>query len=167
MHRAKRLNPMPPLLLALWLAVFSIPAFSAPRHKSSGAHHKIEVVAGQVVAYSGGQACLKESAYWSIVIHLQPGQVIPDEFIRVDFSLPCGKSPKWASAARPAEEFRLHRQVDCKVVLAGDLAGDNKSKALPGMPLWTVPPGVEPVRLPFGQILPSYLSEDLPLKPLL
>jgi hypothetical protein len=166
MHLVKRWNSMQPILLALCWATCGIAAFGAPRH-SSAQHHKIDIFTGRVVAYSGGEACLNGSGYWSIVLHVEPLPDHPEPFLRVDFSLPCGKSPKWALAAPPAEKFRLHRQVDCKVALTGSMATDEKPKGPVAMPIWKMPPGSEAIALPFGQILPSYLSEDLPLKPVL
>lgn len=155
-----------PVLIVAGGLLAGVAAFSAPRHKTA-THHKVAVVSGHVVAYTGGQACVKESGYWSMIVSLEPGQAIADPFVRVDFSLPCGRNPKWTSAAPVKESFRLHKQVDCKVVLTGSMAGGDKSKALPGMPVWTYTPGTEDVALPFGQIVPSYEDEDLPMKPVL
>ncbi len=163
----KRLKPARKLVLVACLLVAGSLAFSAPHHKTAATHRKITVVAGHVVAYSGGQACVNESGYWSMIVRLEPDQAIPDKFVRIDFSLPCGKNPKWVAAAPAKENFRLHRQVDCKVMLTGAMATDGKSKALPGMPIWTYTPGTEPVALPFGQIVMSYEDEDLPMKPVL
>jgi len=166
----KRMKVIRAVVLVVCLAVAGSLAFSAPHHKSAATkttHHKIQVVAGHAVAYSGGQACLNESGYWSMIVRLEPDQVIADKFVRIDFSLPCGKNPKWVMAAPAKENFRLHKQVDCKVVLTGAMATDSKSKALPGMPVWTYTPGTESIALPFGQIVMSYMDEDLPMKPVL
>jgi hypothetical protein len=160
------LKPARTVLFAVCFAAIGSLAFATPHHKAA-THHKIDVVSGHVVAYSGGQGCVNENGYWAMIVQLEPAQVIAEKFVRIDFSLPCGKNPKWVTAAQAKESFRLHKQVDCKVVLTGAMASDDKSKILPGMPVWTYTPGTEPITLPFGKIVLSYMDEDLPLKPVL
>jgi len=58
-----------------------------------------------------------------MVIRVQRFNDAGSEFIRVDFSLPCDKSPEWVSAKPSIQRFRLFRQKDCDAVLVGSMAG--------------------------------------------
>lgn len=88
---------------------------------------------------------------------------IQSEFIRVDFTLPCGKSLEWMSSKPSVQKFRLIRQKECDSALSGSV--DKESQENPILPIWEYPPGAEHERLPFGQVLPCYRSLDLPLIP--
>jgi hypothetical protein len=117
------------------------------------------------VAYSGALTCLNGNGYWSIVIRLEQPKSGQSKFIRVDFSLPCEKSPEWASTKPTIQKFRLFRQKDCDVVLSGTV-GEEQTKN-PTMPVWKYPAGSEHEVLPFGQTVPCYRSIELPLVPVL
>jgi len=55
-----------------------------------------------------------------MLIRLQPSKRAAVSFVQVAFSLPCGKEPKWVSAAPPSERFRLVRLKECgEAVLTG------------------------------------------------
>jgi hypothetical protein len=144
------------VFLSLCIACVSISAASAPlpRH---------ETISGRIAAYSTPLACLNGNGYWSMVIRVQRIKDLPSDFIRVDFSLPCGKSPEWVSAKPSIQRFHLIRHKDCDAVLEGSL--DEATKRSPAMPIWKYPPGTEHATLPFGQVLPCYRSVDLPLAP--
>jgi hypothetical protein len=150
------MNPMRSVLLILCMACASISAWSAPRPP-------VETVSGRVVAFSGATVCLNGNAYWSIVIHVSHPKSTHSELIRVDFSLPCDKSPEWLSAEAPIQKFHLLRQKDCDAPLEGSM--DGKPKPNLAIPTWKNPPGAEHVTLPFGQVIPCYRSVDLPLAP--
>lgn len=87
-------------------------------------------------------------------------------FIEVQFSLPCAEHPLWLDRKPPAQEFRLKREQDADSVLKEfyDCAPNSADKC-PHVPMWKPVPGMENEKLPFGQRLPSYVSIDLPLAP--
>jgi hypothetical protein len=122
-----------------------------------------ETVSGRIVAYSGALTCLNGNGYWSMVIRIQQPQNGHSKFIRVDFSLPCEKSPEWVSTKSTIQKFRLVRQKDCDAVLSGSV--DEEPTQNPSMPMWKYTPGTKHEELPFGQVLPCYRSIDLPLVP--
>ena len=126
-----------------------------------GQHH--ETVSGRVVAYSGALSCLNGNNYWSMLIRVEQPKNSHSKFIRVDFSLPCGKSPEWVSTNPSIQKFRLFRQKDCDEVLSGSVNQEPTPSAT--MPMWKYTTGTENEPLPFGQIVPCYRSLDLPLTP--
>jgi hypothetical protein len=144
------------VLLILCLACGSISASSAPRPQ-------VETVSGRVVAYSGALVCLNGTADWSIVIRVEHPKDARSEFIRVDLSLPCDKSPEWLSTKPPIQKFHLVRQKNCDAPLEGSVDGEPKPDLT--IPTWKSTPGAEYVTLPFGQVIPCYRSVDLPLAP--
>jgi hypothetical protein len=86
----------------------------------------------------------------------------------VDFSLPCDKSPEWASSKQVLKSFRLVRDKNADAVLSGCLqekCDKNQQPQNQSLPIWKRPVGGNDVTLPFGRILPSYRSADLPLAP--
>lgn len=134
-------------------AILNVPV-SHPRH---------ETISGRVVAYSGIPTCLNGNGYWSIVIRVQKPKDGASEFVLVDFSLPCGKSPEWVSTKPSVQKFRLSRQKDCDSVLKESTTAEHEQDLV--VPIWNYPPGAEHEKLPFGQLLPCYRSVDLPLAP--
>jgi len=126
-----------------------------------GQHHA--TVSGRVVAYSGALTCLNGNGYWSMVIRVQQPKNIHSNFIRVDFSLPCEKSPEWVTTEPSIQKFRLFRQRNCDALLSGSVAEERTQN--PAMPMWKHTPGTELEALPFGQVVPCYRSTDLPLAP--
>jgi CheY-like chemotaxis protein len=142
------------LILCFTFASTTISSASNPRH---------ETILGRVVAYSSSPACLNGNAYWSMVIRVQRSKGNRSEFIRVDFSLPCDKSPEWVSAKPSIQKFRLLRQKDCDSVLEEFM--DTEPKQHSAIPIWRHPPGEGLDSLPFDQVIPCYRSIDLPLMP--
>jgi hypothetical protein len=143
-------------LLVLCFTCASILAHSAP------APRPVTII-GRVVAYSGALACLNGNGYWSVLIHVEQPKNLNSQLVRVDFSLPCGKSPEWISTNPFVKNFRLVRDKNADAVLSGCLQGecqDNQS-----LPIWKRPTDGKHDALPFGQLLPSYRSVDLPLAP--
>lgn len=134
---------------------------STPPIRAAGPRH--ETILGRVVAYSGALACLNGNGYWSMLIRLQRPKGDQSDFIRVDFTLPCDKSPEWVSAKPAIQKFRLSRQKDCDAVLEEFF--DSVPKKNSPLQRWTYPPGGEHDSLPFGQVVPCYRSVDLPLAP--
>ena len=118
---------------------------------------------GRVVAYSGALACLNGNGHWSMIIRVQQPKDKRSKLIRVDFSLPCDKSPEWVSGKPSIQKFRLFRQKDCDAVLGEFMKTEPKQDA--AIPIWKHPPGAERETLPFGQVVPCYRSVDLPLVP--
>ena len=114
------------------------------------------------------------SAYWSMLIHVQDhAPDIPSEFVEVRFSLPCDKQPEWLNRKSPLRKFRLRRDQDADSVLKEFMdcgpeppSGGAREPCL-HVAMWKHVPGAEPATLPFGQRVPSYLSVDLPLAPVL
>lgn len=145
------------VLLILFFTSATFAAASAP-------HPQHETISGRVVAYSAPLTCLNGNGYWSMVIRVQRTKDVSSDFIRVDFSLPCGKSPRWESAKPSIQKFRLVRHKDCDGVLKRFF--DAPPKQGLSIPIWEYPPGTEGIAgLPFGQVLPCYRSVDLPLVP--
>ena len=142
--------------LILCFVCVSTPCLSAPRPRP-------ETILGWIVAYSTSPACLNGNGYWSMLIRVQQPSKIRSEFIRVDFSLPCEKSPEWVSAKPLMQKFHLFRQKDCDAGLVEFM--ETVPKQDTAIPIWKHPPGAEHDSLPFGQIVPCYRSADLPLAP--
>lgn len=145
------------VLVALCLTFASVSAFSEP------APHP-QIISGRVIAYSSAfPACLNGNGYWSVLIRVEKPKSLSPQFIRLDFSLPCDKSPDWISADPLVKSFRLVRDKSADAVLSGCLqeeCGQNQS-----LPIWIRPAAGKPDALPFGQTLPSYRSVDLPMIP--
>lgn len=137
---------------------------------ASSAHPKL--VSGKIIAYAGPLACLNGNAYWSMIIHVRTPKDIRAPLIRVNFSLPCNESPKWLSAKPSLQRFRLVRDKNSDAVLeefmgSVDQKTGKTTKQDPSFPIWKHLPGTEQEKLPFGKIVPSYRSVDLPLEPVL
>ena len=127
---------------------------------SSPAH---ENISGRVVAYAGPLVCLNGNGDWSIVIRVLPTKNIQSEFIRVDFTFPCDKSPEWITSKPSVQKFRLVRRKECDAALGGSASEEPKEN--PVLPIWKYLPGMEHDSLPFGRVLPCYRALDLPLVP--
>ena len=155
-HSVSRLGPMRNVLLVLCLTCASTSTLSTP-------HPRRETISGRVVAYSSPLACLNGNGYWSMVIRVQESKYVRSDFIRVDFTLPCNKSPEWVSAKTSIQKFRLLRQNDCDAVLTEFM--DTEAKQASAIPIWKLLSGAEQDTLPFGQVVPCYRSVDLPLAP--
>jgi hypothetical protein len=105
-----------------------------------------------------------------MIIQAQGSKDVPAKFIRVNFSLPCAESPKWLSVKPSPQKFRLVRDQGSDGVLeefygSVDLSTGRESKQ--AFPMWKRLPGTGQEKLPFGQVLASYRSIDLPLVPVL
>jgi hypothetical protein len=142
------------VLLLLCFVCADISALSAPRPRH-------ETILGRVVAYSIFPACLNGNGYWALVIRVQRPKDRPEEFIRIDFTLPCNARPDWLVATQPIQKFRLFRQKDCDAELVRST--DDVSKQEPNMLHWEYLRGVEPHTLPFGQVVPCYRPVDQPV----
>lgn len=142
------------ILLTLCVTCVGIPAFSAPAPQPV-------TVEGRIVAYSVSPACLNGNGYWSMLIHVERPKSINSQLIRVDFSLPCDKSPEWISSHSPVKKFRLVRDKHADAVLSGCL--QESCKVSQSLPVWKRLAGGTQDPLPFGQMLPTYRSVDLPL----
>jgi hypothetical protein len=161
------MQPLTKVFLTIVILISTSLAFSEPSSK-------VETVAGRIVAYSDGLMCLNGSAYWSMLIQVQAhAPDIPSQFVELRFSLPCDKSPEWLSRKSYLQKFRLKRDQDADSVLKEfmDCGPESPSGGAPEpclhVPMWKRVPGAESATLPFGQRVPSYLSVDLPLAPVL
>ena len=146
------------ILTLLCFTCMSVSVFSVPRQQS-------QTVSGRVVAYSVLPVCLNGNGYWSLVIRVEQPKNLHSQLIRVDFSLPCGKSPEWASSDSSIKTFRLVRSKDGDGVLSGFMEGENQRGH--ALAVWRRPMGAEHNALPFGHVLPNYRSIDLPLQPVI
>jgi len=155
-NSALRQRPMRSALLILLFTCASTSISSAPNPRH-------ETIVGRVVAYSGSPACLNGNGYWAIVIRAQRPKDIHSEYIRVDFTLPCDKSPEWVSTKPSVQKFRLYRRKDCDAVLEESI--DEEHKRDSAVPIWKYTSGADQETLPFGQVVPCYRSVDLPLAP--
>ena len=122
-----------------------------------------QTISGRVVAYSVSPACLNGNGYWSVLIHVGQPKNLNSQLIRVDFSLPCDKSPEWISTSPLVKSFRLVRDKNADAILSGCLQEDCQRNQ--SLPIWKRPEAGTHDALPFGQSLPSYRSVDLPLTP--
>ena len=93
------------VLVFLGIVYTSIFAFSTPTPAK-------EIVSGRIVAYAGPLTCLNENAYWSMVIRVQSPKEDASQFIRVQFSLPCGDEPQWLKAKSSIQKFHLIREKE-------------------------------------------------------
>jgi hypothetical protein len=133
----------------------------------SGPSPRIEKIKGRVVAYSDGLTRLNGNAYWSMLIRVQDDATdAPAKFIQLPFSLPCKETPQWLHRKSPKQEFRLKRDPDADSVMKEfvDCAPDSTGEC-PHLPIWRLVPGAKDQKLPFGHVIPSYRSADLPLAP--
>jgi hypothetical protein len=150
-------------LLVLCVTIFGVAVLAAPLQKA-------EALSGHIVAYAGLPMCLNGNSYWSIVIHVQSPKDVPSRFVRVEFSLPCNKSPESVLPKSPIQMFHLFRQRECDEVLEeryivpnGKI--DDKTAGNLTIPIWKYLPDDKRVVLPFGEVLPCYRSTELPLAP--
>ena len=142
------------LLLCFTCASISAPAAPAPLPLT---------VTGRVVAYSGALACLNGNGYWSVLIRVEQPKSLNSQLVRVDFSLPCDKYPEWISTNPLVKSFRLIRDKNADALLSGCLQDECKENQ--SLPIWKRPATGNHDSLPFGQMLPSYRSVDLPMSP--
>lgn len=130
--------------------------------------HTIETIKGRVVAYANGLTCLNENAYWSMLIQVEgKGKNATASFLQVQFSLPCTETPQWLNRKSQVQEFRLEREERADSVLEEFLnCAPDSTKKFPQIPIWTLAAGVRGKKLPFGKVVPSYRSLDLPRIPI-
>jgi hypothetical protein len=148
-------------LLILCITCSNISVHSAPAPQPL-------TITGRVVAYSGALACLNGNGYWSVLIRVEQPKNLTSQLVRVDFSLPCDKSPEWVSAKPALMSFRLVRDKNADAALSGCLqekSDKNQGLQNQSLPIWKRPVRGDDETLPFGRILPSYRSADLPLAP--
>jgi hypothetical protein len=143
----------------------------APVYSASAAH-RATTLSGQIVAYSSPLTCINGNAYWSMIIRAHASRKQNVEYLRVDFSFPCGDFPAFLSGHSRLRKFRLVRTKDADQPLEqftgfiDSLTGKTHSNDA-GIPAWKATLGMEQEKLPFGQVLPSYQSLDYPLAPVL
>src|ERR1019366_7545694 len=118
---------MSEVLLALCCACAS--AAALPAHPP-----QYETIVGQVAAYSGPLECFSGTGYWSVIIRAQEPKNSRPKFIRVDFSLPCQKSPAWVLAKPSVQRFRLYRHKECDEVLKESMEMEQKREIV--IPMW-------------------------------
>jgi hypothetical protein len=123
-----------------------------------------ETISGRVIAYALiSPVCLNGNGYWSVLIHVERPKNLNSQVIRVDFSLPCDKSPDWVSEKPDVKRFRLLRDKNADVALSGCL--EEQCQSNQALPAWKRPPSENHDVIPFGQLLPSYRSLDVPMIP--
>lgn len=144
------------ILLALCFACACASAAALPAHPP-----QYETIVGQVAAYSGPLECFSGTGYWSVIVRVQEPKNSHSKFIRVEFSLPCEKSPAWISAKRSVQRFRLSRRKACDEVLKETMAMEQKREIR--IPMWQYPPGATREGMPFGEVVPCYYPVDLPV----
>jgi hypothetical protein len=149
-------DSMRSFLLVLCFISTNISAHSAPVPRPL-------TITGRVVAYSGAPACLNGNAYWSVLIRVEQPKNLASQLVRVDFSLPCDRSPEWILTKPTVRSFRLVRDKNADAPLLG--CSQEKCDKNQSLPIWERPANGSDETLPFGQILPSYRSSDLPLAP--
>jgi hypothetical protein len=126
----------------------------------------VKTIRGRIVAYSNVKWCSDGNAQWDVIIAIQdsPRRSAP-EFIRVFFSLPCDQAPEWPrSEASSLQDFRLIRDRKFDGILREFM--DCSHEVPPTtcqVPNWKRVPGSEHEELPFGRLLPSYRSVEVPV----
>lgn len=132
---------------------------------------KTQTISGQIVAYESALVCTNGNGYWWMAIHVEKPAEGGSEFIRVQFSQPCGITPKWLTLKASIQKFHLIRVKEFDAVLEEFLPVKDESnhdeKQKGALPRWKHVPGAEQEVLPFGHMVPSYRSRDLPLAPIL
>jgi hypothetical protein len=149
------------ILLALCLTLASVPTLSsAQRHYTT--------ISGRFVAYSGGLTCINGNASWSWVIRVRRPKNKSPEFVRVAVSAPCDVSMPISPPEKPeiVRFSRLFRMKSCDAALQEsrtitDNATEKSSQATPN---WTFAPGMENEKLPFGQVVPCYGWDPVPVQ---
>ena len=151
----------------LAIALSSIAILTAVNVAFSEPSPKAETITGQVVAYADGLTCLNGNAYWSMLIHVHDHTTdATTRFVQVRFSLPCKETPQWLNRKSAVQKYRLKREQDADSVLKEFLeCAPDSTQRCPQMPMWSLVPGAQEEKLPFGQLVPSYISLDLPLVP--
>ncbi len=142
------------MILCFACASIALHAQAAPKPKT---------VSGRIVAYSVSAACLNGNGYWSVLIHVQQPKKQSSQLIRVDFSLPCNRSPEWISTSPLVTSFRFVRDKNADAVLSGCLQEECQQNQ--SLPIWKRPEAGNHNTLRFGQKLPSYRSVDLSMTP--
>jgi len=138
---------------------------------ASTASEKTLRISGRIVAHNTPLACLNGNAYWSLIIRVHEPDDVGSDFVLVNFSQPCGTSPKWLDFQSTFKKFRLIRDKDRDEVLTEfwkcqeEAREKLPAKSCNTLPIWKKIPGAEEDKLPFGKLLPSYRSADLPLVP--
>ena len=128
---------------------------------SSAVPTQYETVVGQVAAYSAPLDCFNGIGYWAVIIRVREPVSHRSKFIRVDFGLPCDKSPEWVSVKPSVQKFRLYRHKECDEVLNESMEMEQKREVV--LPMWQYPRGAAHEKLPFGEVVPCYYPVDLPL----
>lgn len=126
-------------------------------------------ITARIVAYQGPMTCVNDNAYWSVILRVETPAKVSTRFLRVNFSQPCGRSPKWLGVPSTAQRYRLIRDKGRDAILDEFLSCEDVSKkgagrSCPSIPTWKRTPG-EAGSLPYGAKLPSYRSANLPLAP--
>jgi hypothetical protein len=127
---------------------------------------QVEIIRGQIVAYSNVKVCADGNAFWDMVVRIQnPAKKDASEFIRVRFSLPCDEAPNWPrDRASSVQEFRLMRDRNFDAILREFMDCNNEQPPTNcEVPMWRRVPGSEDEKLPFGERLPSYRSKGVPV----
>jgi hypothetical protein len=131
----------------------------------SEAPGNVEIVRGQIVAYSNVELCSDENADWDMIVAIQDSpKRNASEFIRVFFSLPCDQVPEWPRSKTSLQDFRLIRYRKRDAILREFLDCSNEVPPTNcQVPMWKRVPGSEHGELPFGRLLPSYRSVGVPV----
>jgi hypothetical protein len=131
---------------------------------------KTQNISGRIVAYESELVCTNGNGYWWMAIRVEKPVEGGSEFIQVQFSQPCGITPKWLTSKSSIQKFHLIRVKEFDAVLEEFLPVKDESnhdeKQDWALPRWTHVPGAEQEALPFGHMVPGYRSKDLPLAPI-
>ena len=149
--------------IAIFLLLFI--SFSGAFGKHSP---KAEIIWGQIVAYSDTPLCLNRNTYWHMLIRVEGHENSSSaKFIDVHFSSPCKKFPEWLNHKSSVQKFRVIREQPAETMVQKYRdCSDSANVNCPQLPIWKPIPGAEDEKLPFGHLVPSYRSLDLPLVPL-
>jgi hypothetical protein len=135
---------------------------------SASAHEKQQTIAGRIVATNilESLTCLNGNGYYSVIIELEKPHKNKPNFVEMHFSQPCGHDPEWLHAKSEFKSYRLIRGDPGEIVVEEFMKGlDEEGRRTGERPAWTLLPGAEEVKLPFGEKIPSYRSADLPYAP--
>ena len=128
-------------------------------------------VSALVVAYGTLPSCINGNAYWSLILQVEAPNQLRGKFVQVNFSQPCGISPKVLNANSRILPYRLIRDKTRDAVLEEFIncedttAKDGSPEPCPRIPAWRRPSEADNKGLPFGTKIPAYRDTDLPLVP--
>ena len=125
-----------------------------------------ETILARVVAYEAPLACINGNGYWSMLLQRDRYTGAASAFLRVDFSVPCGKRTDLISAGASYRTYDLIRELSCDAKLNDFVQlKDEQTNHVAELPRWRRPAGTGNTKLPFGEVVPCYRWPKWPPRP--